>query len=248
MASPQAMDMDHMEVKSEQGLSPDAYVKEEAAGVKEEEEDKKMEMKQEMATTEWTEGLIPEATDLDLQKNLVISALKQLLEKFGSARVYLEQRYKERAEAMLFYEYLHTLSAQSHPMHNLFDSKKWSEQPSSTMLKLPTWCFSFAALCSVKPDTDQKHTMDLAEQILTNGFESQADPLLVTLRPDVMKACPCQVQPADRLQPFAVGFCKGKARMHTLLSILSIFHDNNLKIEEVARPTFSLFNFEGFLG
>ena len=43
MASPQAMDMDHMEVKSEQGLSPDAYVKEEAAGVKEEEEDKKME-------------------------------------------------------------------------------------------------------------------------------------------------------------------------------------------------------------
>ena len=95
MASPQAMDMDHMEVKSEQGLSPDAYVKEE-------EEDKKMEMKQEMATTEWTEGLIPEATDLDLQKNLVISALKQLLEKFGSARVYLEQRYKERAEAMLF--------------------------------------------------------------------------------------------------------------------------------------------------
>ena len=92
---PQAMDMDHMEVKSEQGLSPDAYVKEE-------EEDKKMEMKQEMATTEWTEGLIPEATDLDLQKNLVISALKQLLVKFGSARVYLEQRYKERAEAMLF--------------------------------------------------------------------------------------------------------------------------------------------------
>ena len=101
MASPQAMDMDHMEVKSEQGLSPDAYVKEEAAGAKEEEEDKKMEMKQEMATTEWTEGLIPEATDLDLQKNLVISALKQLLEKFGSARVYLEQRYKERALCLL---------------------------------------------------------------------------------------------------------------------------------------------------
>ena len=29
---------------------------------------KRWSMKQEMATTEWTEGLIPEATDLDLPK------------------------------------------------------------------------------------------------------------------------------------------------------------------------------------
>lgn len=232
--SPAHMELeDHMkgeDVKEEM----DEQEQKEVPNAEMKQEEEQIEAKKEMASIEWTEGLIPEATDLDQWKDHVIEVLKQLLVKFGCARNYLEQRYKDQSEALAFYDYVQNLSESEHPMQNLFDSKSWSEKQSNEMLKLPPWCFSFAAGCSMKPDADQSHTLELARMILTHGFESQMDPLMVTLRPAVLQTCPCPVQPSDRVQPFTVGFCKGKARMHSLLTILSICHDNKLNLAEVA--------------
>lgn len=90
--------------------------------------------------------------------------------------------------------------------------------------------------CTCKHETKVRK---LAAEILQDGFVTSGDPLLVVRNPELehhmrnMDA-PWALGPGQQgvLLPFTLGYMKGKARMFTLLTILSLAVDDHVELEK----------------
>ena len=106
-------------------------------------------------------------------------------------------------------------------------------------IRLPLAAFSFAKTCSVKPDAGHQLVLDLAERFMLEGFLSSTEPVIVTQTAELIQvsdqlALKSPSPDYRALQPFSLGFLKGKARVHTLMGLMSIFVDNNIDPKQVS--------------
>ncbi len=108
------------------------------------------------------------------------------------------------------------------------------ERSSAPAFHLHVAAFGFGAHCSTKTAPEVHVAHRLAEEIVTDGFVTAGENLLVnialsgehcTLQRPWPGSCTLGVQ--------AVGYCKGQARMNTLLCMLSCAIDNGLCLGDV---------------
>ena len=177
---------------------------------------------------------------LEAFKASMMEALTSIL-TYGSAGSYLMQRYASQPAAQLFLNYLHDLSAgdeASHDLGQLLPPVKPDDHASKAPLRLPVGAFSYGLEASLKPHADKALTCELAQHFLADGFVTSTEPLLCTQNGEILRAAtsknlrsPWRLTGA--LVPHSVGYCKGKARMQTLLALLSICDDNQIDLRVV---------------
>ena len=193
-----------------------------------------------MADQAFQDAVVPDGAEDGLDKftDSIMEALSSILSKYGSCGSFLHSRFSTQAEVVDFVSYLHTLFEAAEPQQFLdfpLPSHSISEQANVKPIKLPLGAFSIKPSCSLKPDADHQLVFGLAKMILKQGFLSAAEPLLVTGHAELYQEAQASgvVAPwKGPLLPQCVGFLKGKARMHTLLTILAVCFDNSINLTE----------------
>eukprot|EP00435_Cladocopium_sp_Y103_P071632 s59_g38.t1 len=200
-----------------------------------------------MSTTDplWADAVVPDVQDEGLDKLVesIMEALVRILNKYGSCGAFLQARFGEKDAAHEFATFLHDLCAPDHPNHCLkhpLPTCTLDEQAlaKSQRIRLPLAVFSFHQMSSLKPDADHAFVVKLANLILKHGFISATEPLLITSPAELYQMAqslgvPKPWDEPGTLLPFSLGFVKGKARMHTLLTLLAVCHDNNVPLKTV---------------
>ena len=191
----------------------------------------------------WQEALLPEPGNADEKRQQelsqsILESFGDTQEKFGSVSTYLRQRYADKVEAHAFLSALHDLSKAGASEWSL-EAKLHAQAPDTVqpMIKLPLGSFSFQAESSLKPDPDHQLASELATRFLREGFITVSEPLQVMQTSECLKLATETglVAPwanMGALVPFSIGYLKGKARVHTLLALLSIMMDNKVDIAQ----------------
>ena len=192
------------------------------------------------------DAVVPDSGDVGHEKfcESIMDALGRLLTKYGSCGSFLRSRFGTTESATEFCDFLHDLCEAHEPSHSLqLPLKSVSLDSLNTggckPIALPLGAFSFAPSASLKPDADHALVLSLARQILKDGFISAAEPLICTCHAELyqeaqtLKVSPMWKKTGDLL-PFSIGFLKGKARMHTLLTIMAICFDNEVHPQDAS--------------
>lgn len=193
----------------------------------------------------WAEAVIPDVQDEGLDKLVesIMDAVVRVLNKSGSCGAFLQARFGDTEAAQEFAAFLHDLCAPDHWNHHLkrpLPTSNLDEQAlaKSQSIRLPLAAFSFHPSSSLKPDADRAFVVKLANLILKHGFISATELLLVTSPAELYQLA--QSSGVSRpwndegtMLPFSLGFVKGKARMHTLLTVLAVCHDNQINLKVV---------------
>ena len=103
----------------------------------------------------------------------------------------------------------------------------------SPPLAIHVGAFAFQEGCSVKPPPGRDLFLTLAEHILKHGFVTSGDALYVSgavaSRGDPFEApWPREGSDMAPLEPFSLGFVKGRARMTILLAVLHVMYSDNI--------------------
>lgn len=200
-----------------------------------------------LSTTDslWANAVIPDVQDEGLDKlvDSIMDAIVRLLHKYGSCGAFLQARFQDPNAAKDFAMFLHDLCAPDHPQHCLkhpLPTSNLDEQAlaKSQSIRLPLAAFSFASVSSLKPDADHAFVVKVANLILKHGFITATEPLLVTSPAELYQIAqglgvPLPWAGDGTLLPFSLGFVKGRARMHTLLTLLAICYDNKIDVKTV---------------
>ncbi|CAK9094168.1 unnamed protein product [Durusdinium trenchii] len=190
-------------------------------------------------------GVIPEPSmdGVETFTVQIMDAMQTVLNKFGSTGQFLRNRFASTSDAKEFMNYLYDVAEPDvyrHCLKHPLPTVTLDKLDRSEVQCLPLAAFSFHSECSVKPDSDQTLALSLARLILKQGFCSSEEPLLCTHKGDLISSSTlCLLPPPwevlGPLPPFSVGYVKGKARMHTLLTILAICMDNNIALNSASR-------------
>ena len=200
-----------------------------------------------MSTTDslWADAVVPDVQDEGLEKlnESIMEALAKVLHKYGSCGAFLQARFVEKDAASEFATFLHDLCEPDHFTHCLqhpLPTSNLDEQAlaKSQSFRLPLAAFSYRPSASLKPCADANFVVKLANLILKHGFISATEPLLVNSPAELYQIAqsfgvPLPWAGNGTLIPFSLGYVKGKARMHCLMAILAIFHDNQIDLKSV---------------
>jgi len=192
------------------------------------------------------EALLPKVDDSQFEeiKNNILDKMNSLQQKYGTITSYLQKRYADKVDLQAFAVKLHDMAQIEMALWTLkgkLSASTPDEVPESPVF-LPLAAFSFDKNCSMKPDADHQLVLDLAERFLMEGFLSSNEPLLVLQTAELLQVSDQLGVQAPwigqgSLRPFSLGFLKGKARLHTLMALMSIFVDNNIDPKQAAWQT-----------
>ena len=189
-------------------------------------------------------ALIPEVDDSQFEttKASVLEKLAAIQIKYGTLSAYLQKRYADLVDLQAFLCALVDMAQVEMPLWTVqakLHASALCDDCADPPIFLPLAAFSFAKNCSVKPDADHQLVLDLAERFMLEGFLSATEPVIVLQTAELIQVAdqlalksPWASQGA--LQPFSLGFLKGKARVHTLMALMSIFVDNNIDPKQVS--------------
>ena len=92
----------------------------------------------------------------------------------------------------------------------------------------------FTHSCSLKGAPSLKVSLQLLEEIVTDGFVSAGEPILVTaIQKDTVLDCPWkQDHPEDTIGAFGLGFVKGAARICTLHAIILVALEDRVDLKK----------------
>lgn len=189
-------------------------------------------------------ALIPSVDDTQFEttKASVLEKLAALQSKHGTLSAYLQKRYADPVDLQAFLVVLVDMAQAEKPLWTVQAKLRASsslDDCTESPILLPLAAFSFAKTCSVKPDADHQLVLDLAERFMLEGFLSSTEPVIVTQTAELIQvsdqlALKSPWADDGALQPFSLGFLKGKARVHTLMGLMSIFVDNNIDPKQVS--------------
>ena len=176
-------------------------------------------------------------------KVLVMKAMKHVCKTYGGPRQYLQKILELEEEKKGFYDYImqeapparDTIYLDKLPMPAL----RTEDFPKHLPHVLHPTQFDWSDDSSIKPHPDAKTVLSLTERIMAEGFQSADEVLLVkaagadilpvhAFGPPIPPSTPSSVP----LGAFTMGYIKGSARMNTLLTILSFFYIDKVKLSE----------------
>ena len=111
-------------------------------------------------------------------KNVITGIGKAVMEKFGGPQQYLEATVGKNPQGFL--EYLQATYSPRMDVHYYVDGKLPTD--TNTIIACHVWDLGFSTSTSTKPPTYQQTANLLLDEILTNGFVSQHDPLTMEVR------------------------------------------------------------------
>ena len=170
-------------------------------------------------------------SDTEQLRASVRSCLEEVCSTHGGPKQFLQSMYPTAAQRQAFAEALWTHfpppdDANLHMSPALPEQEQGSHAqaagPCGGVFLLHIACFSFDADASTNMPPGQSTALALADEILTDGFLTQHEPLLVSQPPFLEGvAAPWQTAAAGNaavLPAQSVGYTKGQSRMTTLLS------------------------------
>ena len=159
-------------------------------------------------------------------KNVITGIGKAVMEKFGGPQQYLEATVGKNRQGFL--EYLQATYIPRMDVHYV-DGKL--PMDTNTIVSCHVWDLGFSTGTSTKPPTYQQTANLLLDQILTNGFVSQHDPLLVW---EGLPQGDLESQENGSFKAFWLSYVKGAARSTTVLFLCQLCRENNWNLEIIA--------------
>jgi len=91
----------------------------------------------------------------------------------------------------------------------------------------------FSRLATLRQPPSLKVALALADEILTSGFITNGDPILVTFLADANSAVPGPwPQELEYSRAFIFGYVKGASRLCTLHTLITLCFDDDISIEQ----------------
>ena len=164
--------------------------------------------------------------DTDSVQGRVLSAMKELCSKHGGPRQYLSLVLRSAVDHCNFYQGLLDMLPPAHDCsyHDISPIVQVAELSGAPLVFHPTQ-FSWSAESTIKGAPEAKVVLALTETMLSDGFITAGDPLLVASAPIISSLTPPDppFASAQALPAFSVGCVKGNARVTTLMCVLSFF-------------------------
>ncbi len=169
-------------------------------------------------------------------KTRLLTALRGACQSFGGPRQFLEQRYGSEHERKSFAANLLRLFPMDDTVayHTSYPVPEITEDKMSTVrpITLHISCFSYDRRASTKMPPGESLTMDLAAEILNDGFVTAGDEVKTSTQcvlPSVPSPWLTSGQTADQHVPAqSVGYTKGQARVLTLLAMIGLCMEDNI--------------------
>ena len=188
--------------------------------------------------TEWDVMPDDTGTALETFKSNVSRAVAEVCTRHGGPQQHLNFIHDTGDKRKAFAEWLYAAFPPSDSINYKFDAREFQAVPESELsstpaIKVHLACFSFHPDASIKQAPGKDHTLRLADQILTEGFITSGDPLLLLL-PDSENlhgctptwTCPGSSTPVEAQ---SIGYHKAQSRMLSLLSILSVCYEDKVR-------------------
>ena len=155
-------------------------------------------------------------------KNVITGIGKAVMEKFGGPQQYLEATVGKNRQGFL--EYLQATYIPRMDVHYV-DGKL--PMDTNTIVSCHVWDLGFSTGTSTKPPIYQQTANLLLDEILTNGFVSQHDPLLVW---EGLPQGDLESQENGSFKAFWLSYVKGAARSTTVLFLCQLLQGEQLEL------------------
>jgi hypothetical protein len=162
-------------------------------------------------------------------------ATTEVINLHGGPMQYLQQRYTTIESRQEFADALVAHFPRSGEIEYMCEKNFPPHKKGAKPIVLHVSDFSFSDHASPTMPPSIKTSLQIAEQCLIDGFVSDGDELKVSqphpLRRDALKVS--NALASNQLMPQTVGYVKGQARMHTLLTMLSLCIDDGVPIYQM---------------
>ena len=189
-------------------------------------------------STEWALPDPPPDSELMIKdwKSTAYAAMDKVKSDYGGPGKYFEHHLMQqdddkmmnKAAVSQFADWLHDTFPEREEVfyHTKADDLPWVNEKylaTSVPLAIPVYMLGWSKEVSLKPRPGGQVFEALIDQFLTDGFVTSGEPLLITL-PRELQNQQLEVHsiPHDplKIEPFAIGYVKGQARVSTLMTLL----------------------------
>jgi hypothetical protein len=168
-------------------------------------------------------------------------AFSSNVKKFGGPMQFLANRYKDKKAKE---EYGQRLWKEFPPLDNRAPHLEWplptvldSERTTNSEVVLHLAQLDFTSAATLKGPPGLRTSLLLADDILTSGFITVGDPLLVNPLDREIEGVPGPWGVDQALSDaFSIGYIKGAARMCTLHMLVTLCLDDELPLHQVDEP------------